>query len=116
MKEEVYQNLIQDMYLINLYAMDSNCVKKQQTINDRYTTIHETMLTTYFYFKWQEKTKGKIESDGMIRNALMMQLINFSTGNIGVDIEDGKQLRFYHQVKQQVVKEKIAYLNRNLKE
>lgn len=104
------------MYLINLYAMDSNCVKKQQTINDRYTTIHETMLTTYFYFKWQEKTKGKIESDGMIRNALMMQLINFSTGNIGVDIEDGKQLRFYHQVKQQVVKEKIAYLNRNLKE
>ncbi len=116
MKEEVYQNLIQDMYSINLYAMDSNCVKKQQIINDRYTTIHETMLATYFYFKWQEKTKGKIKPDGMIRNALMTQLINFSTGNIGVDIEDGKQLKFYHQVKQQIVKEKIAYLNRNLKE
>ena len=116
MKEEIYQNLIKDMYLINLYAMDANCVKKQQIINDRYTTIHGTMLAIYLYFKWQEKTTGKIAADGMVHNALMTQLIHFSTGNIGVEMEDGKQLKSYHKVKQQVVKEKIAYLSRNLKE
>ena len=104
------------MYLINLYAMDANCVKKQQIINDRYTTIHGTMLAIYLYFKWQEKTIGRIIADGIVRNALTTQLINFSTGNMGVDVENGKQLKSYHQVKQQVVKEKIAYLSRNLKE
>jgi len=117
MKQEIYQNLMEDMYKIKMYAADANHVKKNQPVNNRYTTIHSTMLAIFFFLKLSEKEYGKLNAaNDMIQNALMVQLVNFSTGNMGVDSESEKQIKIYHNVKKKIISEKIEFLNRNLKE
>lgn len=114
--EENYQEIIEDMYKIYLYCIDANNVKKFQNINNKYTTTDITMIATYIFLqliKRQEIDKREITK--VIGNAFIKNLINYSTGNFEVDINDDTQIEIYDKVKENVCIEKVKYLNRILK-
>lgn len=114
--EENYQEIIKDMYKIYLYCIDANNVKKFQTINNKYTTIDTTMIASYIFLQLiKTKNINREEAIKVIGNALIKNLVNYSTGNFEVDIKDDEQIEIYNEVKEKVSIEKIRYLNRILK-
>ncbi len=114
--EENYQEIIEDMYKIYLYCIDSNNVKKFQTINNKYTTTDMTMIAAYIFLELAKREKiSKKEITQVIGNAFVKNLINYSTGNFEVDIKDNTQIKIYDKVKENVCIEKIKYLNRILR-
>ena len=116
MNSDIYSNIIEDMYKIYLFGIDSNYVRRNQPINNKYTTIDETMLSVYIYLKILEKSKFQNDNKyKVIANALIKQLVNSQTGNMGVDVENKEELDLYNRVKKDIINEKIAYMNRNLK-
>ncbi|MBP3707834.1 MAG: HD domain-containing protein [Clostridia bacterium] len=110
-----YDMLISDMYKIYLYCIDSNNVKKFQTINNKYTTIDTTMLACYIFFQLvQDKNLNLNDAKIIIGNALIKKLVNYSTGNLEVEIENVAHKKIYNEVKNIVFKEKMLDLNKNL--
>lgn len=110
-----YEMLIRDMYKIYLYCIDSNNVKKFQTINNKYTTTDKAMLSIYIFLQLIEKENiNKEEAKKYIGNVLIKNLVNCSTGNFEVDIRDNSHIKIYNEVKNVVSEEKIQYLNRTL--
>ncbi len=110
-----YNMLINDMYKIYLYCIDSNNVKKFQTINNKYTTIDTTMLACYIFFQLvQDKNLNLNDAKIIIGNALIKKLVNASTGNFDVEIENIDYKKIYNDVKNIVLNEKILELNKNL--
>lgn len=110
-----YDMLISDMYKIYLYCIDSNNVKKFQTINNKYTTIDITMLASYIFFQLvQDQNLNADEAKKIIGNALIKKLVNYSTGNLDVEIENVDHKKIYNKVKDIVLNEKMLDLNKNL--
>lgn len=110
-----YDMLISDMYKIYLYCIDSNNVKKFQTINNKYTTIDTTMLASYIFFQLvQDQNLNTDEAKKIIGNELIKKLVNYSTGNFEVEIENIDQKKAYNEVKNAVLMDKLLSLNKNL--
>lgn len=110
-----YNMLISDMYKIYLYCIDSNNVRKFQPINNKYTTIDITMLACYIFFELvQDENLNINDAKLIIGNELIKKLINYSTGNLEVEMENLEQKRIYSKVKNMVFAEKMEDLNKHL--
>lgn len=110
-----YDMLISDMYKIYLYCIDSNNVRKFQPINNKYTTIDTTMLACYIFFELvQDENLNINDAKLIIGNELIKKLINYSTGNLEVEMENLEQKRIYNKVKNMVFAEKMEDLNKHL--
>lgn len=106
-------DIIEDLFKIYLSSIDSYNSKIYQTINDKYTIIDKSMITTYLFIKIIEDRKEQNqEVTDVLENYLLKQIIYGETGNLAFNISDKSKSQIYHEILNKLILEKFEYKNR----
>lgn len=109
-------NIIEDLLKIYLASVDSYNSKIYQTINDKYTIIDKSMITTYLFIKIIEDRNEKNEEvTYVLANYLLKQIIYGETGNLAFEIADKSKAMLYNEILNKLILEKFSYKNRIMK-
>lgn len=107
------KDIIEDLFKIYLSSIDSYNSKIYQTINDKYTIIDKSMITTYLFLKIiEDRNEKKQEVTDVLYNYLLKQVIYGETGNISFEISDKSKAVLYHEILDKLILEKFEYKNR----
>lgn len=108
--------ILEDLFKIYISCIDSYNSKILQTINDKYTIIDKAMLAVYLYVKiLEDRKESSIESEEVLINYLLKQIIYGETGNLALEITDKTKIELYKKVIDELILEKFEYKNRILK-
>ncbi len=110
------REIVEDLFKIYVSAIDSNTGKIIQNINEKYTLIDKSMISTYLYFKILNNLKIENEdSKTVLMNYLVKQVIYGETGNLSLEISDNSRKELYDEIINKLIIEQFEYKNRILK-
>lgn len=113
---EKYKDITEDLFKIYLSIIDVNKIKVFQNINDKYTVIDKTMITSYIYLKCLNDFDRSYENGiSVLINNLLKPIIFSETGNICIDLDEYNDSKLFETVINNLMEEKLEYKNRLLK-
>lgn len=110
------RDLVEDLFKIYVAEIDSNNSKIMQNVNEKYTLIDKSMISSYLYFKILSNLKIENEtSKSVLMNYLLRQVIYGETGNLDLEISDNSKKGLYNEIINKLVIDQFNYKNRILK-